>query len=376
MAVLYNHFKNIDYIKPAFFSSTQSLSARLKMIPHFFLSLSILFLATFFLSSPSYAAPEETATSVAVAPLKTLLSQRQSEIPAQVIALRESQVTSQVSGIVKEIFRESGHTVQKGEKLLQLDHWNEQYKLSQERAQLNKIEAQLKLADNQLKRAHKLRKKGQATKEKLDILHYEQAALRAEITQQKSRIATTKRRLKEYTITAPFAGLLTHRKTNLGRWINPGDPLFHLTDPTSVILSAQLSSFDKIAFDQGEAWFFIHQNRRYPLSQKQLIPAYHPINQTLTIRFSFSQKSPLPGTRGLLTWQDKRPFIKDQYLIQRKKDLGLFIAKNDQAHFIPLKAAQEGWGAYPTNIDLEEKIIIRGQENLNHNDKIRYTPTE
>jgi membrane fusion protein (multidrug efflux system) len=159
----------------------------------------------------SFQPPPEAVTTIVA---------RQETWPASlsaigtVAAARGVTVSADLPGIVDRITFESGHAVQAGDVLVQLD-------TKQEQAQLLAAEAQRDLAALNLERTRGLRAEGIVAQ-----AEYDRAA--AEHKQAEARVGEIRATLSRKQIRAPFAGILGIRQVNVGQYLSGGDPVVPL----------------------------------------------------------------------------------------------------------------------------------------------------
>lgn len=129
-------------------------------------------------------------------------------------AVKGTEVTTQVAGIVDSIRFDSGGSAKSGQILLTLDR-------SVDQAQLEALQAQAKLADVQLERDRKLFAQKAISRSQLDQSDAQAAAARANAAAQQARV-------DQKVIRAPFAGELGIRKVDLGDHLDPGTAIVSL----------------------------------------------------------------------------------------------------------------------------------------------------
>lgn len=117
-------------------------------------------------------------------------------------------LSADVSGIVKEIRFNSGQYVNKGDVVITLD-------TDIEEAALKDARAKLKLAEINFDRDKKLFDRHVASQAALDISY-------SRLQEAQSDVESVLARIKQKTITAPFAGRIGIRQINLGQYISPG----------------------------------------------------------------------------------------------------------------------------------------------------------
>ena len=154
-------------------------------------------------------------------------------------AVKGTQVTTEVDGIVDSIGFESGGSVQAGQILLTLDR-------KVDRAQLQALEAQAKLADIQVKRDRKLLAQKAISESQLDQSTAQAQAARADVAAQRARVD-----LK--VIRAPFSGELGIRKVDLGDHLAPGAPIVSLQSLDPIYVNFKLPQQQLAAVHVGQS---------------------------------------------------------------------------------------------------------------------------
>ena len=130
------------------------------------------------------------------------------------IAIQGIDVSSEVAGIVKEYYFDSGKDVEKGAKLVELN-------TSVEEADLVRNRAVLLEANADLGRQTSLVKKGNVSQAVVDTTISKRDTAAAAVQRVEAVIA-------QKNITAPFAGRLGLRRMEKGQYVKAGDPLVWL----------------------------------------------------------------------------------------------------------------------------------------------------
>jgi len=155
-----------------------------------------------------------------------------------VVAVRGVDVTTEVSGLVREIHFKSGQDVKKGEVLVELN-------ADADKAQLAALEAAAELSATVLKR----------DKAQFEAQAIAQAQVDADAADLKSKRALADQQranIDKKTIRAPFAGRLGITTVNPGQYVNPGDKIVTLQtiDPVYVDFNLPQKSVGDLAVGQ------------------------------------------------------------------------------------------------------------------------------
>jgi membrane fusion protein (multidrug efflux system) len=157
-------------------------------------------------------------------------------------AVQSTDVTAEVSGIVRSIDFQSGTEVRRGAPLVRLD-------TDAERARLKSLEAQVALARTNFERDSKLNTQGHVSEARLDATRSTLDSLMAQVEEQKAMIA-------KKTVTAPFPGKLGIRRINLGQFVDAGTPMVDLQqlDPIYVDFAVPERFLERLADGQDIAF--------------------------------------------------------------------------------------------------------------------------
>jgi membrane fusion protein (multidrug efflux system) len=146
-------------------------------------------------------------------------------------------VSADLPGIVERIAFESGHAVDAGETLVELD-------ISQERAQLAAAEAQRDLLRLNLERSRRLIETGA-------IAQAENDRIAAEAKQAEAHVGEIEATIARKTVRAPFAGVLGIRQVALGQYLAAGQPIVPLQSRNPIYVNFSVPQQDVAALRIG-----------------------------------------------------------------------------------------------------------------------------
>ncbi|MGZ4814322.1 MAG: efflux RND transporter periplasmic adaptor subunit [Terriglobales bacterium] len=159
----------------------------------------------------SFQPPPEAVTTVVA---KQATWPTTTNVIGTMVAVHGVTISADLPGTVDKIHFESGHSVQQGDVLVELD-------TRQERAQLASMEAQRDLAKINYGRMKQLVDEGVISRSEYDKATADQR-------QYEANVAEVKAAIDRKTIRAAFSGVLGIRQVNLGQYLAAGGPIVAL----------------------------------------------------------------------------------------------------------------------------------------------------
>lgn len=303
-------------------------------------------------------------TTVAIAsepyaPLSEIAIHPNRSAPATALSLNQATLSAQILAPVKNIAVGVSQKVAKGELLLELDCTDYRLALDTAEVALNTAQARLKLANSQKKRSDQLLGKQLTSQESADTAQVEAIARRGEFEQAKLARKKATVEVSRCQIMAPFDGIVVERAASVGQLATVGTALVSLVETHNMELSALIKPDQLEQLKQAKSLIF-EANKTYPVGIIRLGGVVNSQTRNQEIRLAFNAARPAPGTAGKLTWMDSRPYVPADYVVVRRGTLGVFLAQNGKAKFVPLPGAIPGRPALAT-FKSNEKIIT---ENL------------
>jgi multidrug efflux system membrane fusion protein len=204
-----------------------------------------IFILTLFALLPSllHAQAQVRAEPVILAPIVEQLP-----VSGSIVSPRSSKLTTQSSGLVLSINVDAGDRVEQGEVLLELD--SELTRLELERLLARQEEASLQFQD-----ARRLAEEGRRLIDDRNIprSQYEsrlatEASEESRLRQLATEVQMQRVKLARHTLRAPFSGVIGSKNTEVGQWLNAGNPALLLVqlDPLRVQARIPERYFDDV----------------------------------------------------------------------------------------------------------------------------------
>lgn len=150
-------------------------------------------------------------------------------LSGSVVSPNIAKLSVQVSGQVKALSVDLGKRVKAGDNILQLDDELDNLALAAAKADTEKATEALADAKRRLADAQKLSKQQAIASNQIKQLASEVRTDQADLKRIQIQQQQLEAKLRRYTITAPFDGIISQKQTAVGEWVRPGDTVVELT---------------------------------------------------------------------------------------------------------------------------------------------------
>ena len=303
------------------------------------------------------------AVSVRTQALNEVLVDFERRAPAEVRALNDSTIASEVSAVVLSVHADVGQVVKKGDLLLELNPVDYQLNLEQAEANLASSRARLSQADAKLKRARTLGDSQYISADELLERETDVMVFNAQIQANDVAVSIARRNLDKCSLLAPFDGVVGKRMAQVGNFVRNGDQLIAVTQVDEFELDAEIPDGQADEILVSQTIRFESRGQSWPVELLRLSPVIDSQGRTRKARFTFSGNAPSVGRSGELVWQVGTGMLPSNLISRRNGVLGVFLLESDRARFEPLPGAQEG---RPASLDLPatSRVITLGRERL------------
>ncbi len=239
----------------------------------------------------------------------------------RLLALNSGMVAARTAGPVAEIAVEVGDVVEQGDVLAVLDQARLKGRVDLQQAEIKEAEAQRanalanqNLARKELARLEKIRNSPAFTlslydnqKNALEVARSSIQEAEAKILRGQANLHLARIELRDSTINAPYAGVITQRHTSLGAWLSLGDPVVSMVDDKNMEIQAELPGEYAQQVKIGvEVQFRLAANGEpfYNATLRAIIPEENPSSRTRPLRlqpqFDSSNPPPLAVNQSVL----------------------------------------------------------------------------
>ena len=389
---------------------------------------------------------EDTPVPVEVAKAKAIATHSSFEYPGTVQAWATTQLASEVDGRVEELLFTEGQYVQKGTPLvkLRIDPLIIQRDLA--KAEKNLVEARLeelnsgtrpetieaaqsaveqskakvRLADNELKRIKKLYKDGVLSLDEFDKADAQAQSVRAALEEKQSilnelvigprlekmkqeeanlkaaeaRIRMIQDNINRATIFAPFNGYIVKKETEVGQWLEQGDPALAMIRSNPLKVEIHVPQFQFNLIDIGsKAKVMLESYENHTGAQTfngtviEKIRSGDPVSRTFPVRIKItkteSQLAPGMLVRVELKIGKKKGkvlFVPKDAIVRTPRETSVWVTREEKDKSMKADKVVVQTGRLEKNmiaVEFEGRqiqsgdwVVVKGNERLKPNSKV------
>lgn len=155
-------------------------------------------------------------------------------------AVQDAGLSTRSAGLVAELLVDAGSTVSQGQALLQLDTRLAEHELAERKAALNAAQVMQTEQQRLVSEAEQLIAQQLFPQTELALRRAALAQADAALQQAQAAAARQQEVLNRHTLTAPFAGVIARRYTDVGEWVALGTPVLQLVNLSPLLLDVQV----------------------------------------------------------------------------------------------------------------------------------------
>ncbi|MBN2886462.1 MAG: efflux RND transporter periplasmic adaptor subunit [Chromatiaceae bacterium] len=310
------------------------------------------------------------AVPVSVIELGRVLITPERDAPALAVALNDTRLSAEISGVIESIEVVVGDRVTAGQLVARLDCERHEIEVVRAEAALEAGRVSRDFADQQLENARQLSAKRSISREELDKREADARTLGARVRELEAALEAARLSVRQCALRAPLAAVVIERIASLGDYVVPGTPVLRLLDDENIEVSARVQEQDLASLEAAERIEFVGRAQRLGLRPRTLLPLLETRLRTYEVRLSLVEGRLAPGTSGRLRWVGAERLVPSDYLVRRDGVLGVFVLEGETARFVALAGARPGHPA-PLDLPAETRLILDGRFQLADGDRVR-----
>jgi len=294
----------------------------------------------------SVSAAPEAVTNVSVVSAQTVNLPDVVEAVGTLRAAETSQIAAQMMGNIVEIRAREGDRVQRGQVLAVIDDAQPRAVLDRATAadlaaqqEISASESDFSLAESTFKRYQTLYDRKSVSPQEFDEIRarYQAAHARREMAragqaQAKAALQQARTALSYAHIVAPFDGLVTEKKADVGTLASPGMPLFTVEDLRHYRLEAAVNESDLRYVRQGQQVSVLIDalgDREVKGKVIEIVPAADPTSRSFLVKvelpFDTALRSGLFGRTQFARGERSALLVPRSAIVERGQLQGIYV---------------------------------------------------
>ena len=317
------------------------------------------------------SAEGKSSVAVKVSELRSVTIRPEYRVPAEVVSLNRSVLSSEVEGVLDRVNVQLGQLVSAGDVIAQVRSEDYELELARIEAAISSVKVRIQQAKLRLAQANDLSKSKFVSSDELLARETDLLVLRADLRRQEVELQAARRNVARCTIRAPFDGVVTERSAQLAGYVRRGDPVVELTDIRSAELEALVPPSRLDGLRRAEGATYLSMGKRWSARPDRISPVIEKRDRMSRARLKLlGDALPAVGSTGELVWKSNERLLPPGLVARRKSRLGVFVVSEGRANFVPLPGAREG---RPVAHQLPETthLVVVGIERLRDGDPVR-----
>jgi len=303
-----------------------------------------------------------------------------------VVALRDASLSSLVSGVISDIRVDVGDRVAKGDVLLLIDSALAKSEMARAQAAVDEASVQLREAQRLSTETEKLAAARNVSRSQADTRAAEALSAEAALARSKAEAAVARERLARHQLRAPFAGVITQRRHDVGEWLDSSASALSLLSPSDLVFDAQMPQerFADAAIGKAvQVRLDALPGQVLSGSVRTVVPSADAGSRSLLLRVQFSNlpATMIPGLSGSMQLADTGvPALqvpRDALLTRSDGQRQVVVADGSDAQLqAKLRDVEIGDALGPmvlirAGLQAGERVVVRGNERLRDGQPLR-----
>jgi len=296
-----------------------------------------------------------------------------------VVSDQRVDITSKLSGYIREILVQEGDPVRRGQVLARLDAADVDSGIRQGQAGVSAAEAAFRDAQSDLERFQRLFERGSVSDNELRKIRLKHDGAREALNQARAVFDSARAQRDYAEIKSPVDGLVVARGKRAGDLAVPGAPIMTLESGRRLLFETFVAEEPVASIAVGnpvEVWL---DRLARPLegTVSRVVSSADPVTRSYQVKIALPEtKGLMPGMFGraaFLIGESKSPVVPRPALVERGGLRGVFVVDGEStAHFRWLRIGREWPDRVEVTAGLQagERLVATADPSLRDGDKI------
>lgn len=304
-------------------------------------------------------------------------------VPGHVVSQQQVEIRAAREGRLVAIAVDEGASVEAGQLLVRQDNRELLTHLKRVQADMASAREDISLAERTLARLRAAYEKGAVAKRFVDDaeVRLRAARVRAGVAAENAHSASLE--LEKQEIKAPFRGMITQRKAEIGQWVTPADVLFVLADESQREIEVHVDTADSAGISVGQV--VLMTSDAFPgLEWQETVVRVSTVAEKQRnsnwVKIFISLGAQAPNLRFgqqvdaeiRTAWNPNAIKVPFEALLTRNKQMFVAVLKDDEVHLKPVVSGIEDFSMAEIlqGLEVGEIIILPRGQPLQDGDRV------
>lgn len=315
--------------------------------------------------------PVETATAVVQAEFASLW------VPGTVVSRQDARVSPEVSGRLDWLI-DVGDRVEAGAPLARINDEAWRIQLRSDDAEIRRLEANVEYLRRQVDRFVRLADANSTAASEVDRLTMELRMLEQEHAAAMARRDRTIRELELAVVSAPFAGMIVERNSEVGEFARAGEPVVRIVNTTALEVVARAPVDVARRVSPGDAVSLRSDDDTLTASLRALVPAGDERSRGIEVRVDLPAGAWIVGQAVRVALghaaEPAQVAIPRDALVLRNQQVYVFkVLDNATARQVAVRVGKgvNDLVSVDGDVGVGDQVVIRGAERLADGQAVR-----
>ncbi len=285
---------------------------------------------------------------------------------------KKSDLASEFSGLVDELFLKEGQHVRQGEVLVRLDSKVLALNIAAKEAGVKALQADVTRQERDLERTKVLFERHSISQSSYDQVFYAYEKVQAELMGLKNQLKAMQTQAQKMQIRAPFDGIVSSRSVEVGEWVGQGSPIGTLIASNSLEVRLNIPTTQLETLSSYKSFKATVDGKEVQVELKSIVPVADVSTRTFPVEMQIKQSDGLiEGMRidvqvPLLKEQNSLMVPRDA-VIKRFGQTVVFVNKNGTAMMMPVEVIgykKNQAAIVAKGLQENMKVVIKGNERI------------
>lgn len=292
---------------------------------------------------------------------------------------KTSNIASETSGKVVEIFFDEGDTISKGDKLVRVDSQILDAEIDALVASIGEAKSNINQATKDVKRYEKLLAKQSIPQKTYDDAYFNLLSLEENLKSLRANLRAKKIEKSKKVIYAPFNAEVLTRSTQVGEWVNAGSNIATIIEPSTIDVRFSIPFNYTTRITRGDAYGVVIGQKEYKAKVYALVRKGDTSTRTIPLKLRIqSQDRLFEGMQAEINlssnYKDSALIVHRDAVIKRFGQNVIFLNANGVAQMMPVRIV----GFIDTDVAIEAQglqegmsVVVKGNERIFPNQPIQ-----